>query len=137
MNRLFISGALWLMILALMQNVSFTVTSRSRNRSSWGYHLIASVFSNGIWFLTFRQLVLADMTFSLLPFYIVGTIAGSLYGVSLSMKIESWLGATSDSHIKKDTTDLDDLKKRVIELESTLRALETNKTPVHSYPQNN
>lgn len=128
MNSTFIAGALWLMVLAFVQSVSFSIMSRSRNRSNWSYHLIASVFSNGIWFLTFRQLVLADMTLTLLPFYIIGTVAGSLYGVSVSMKIESWLKATSDSHIKTEISNLDDLKKRIAKLESALRASETDKS---------
>lgn len=115
-----IGGALWLMILAFVQSVSFSIVSRSRNRSSLRYHLIASVFSNGIWFLTFRQLVLANMTMFLFPFYTLGTVAGSLYGVTISMKIESWLQATSDDHIKKPDPVLEDLKRRVGALELML-----------------
>jgi len=64
------------------------------------YHLIAAVFSNGVWFLTFRQLVLSDMTFGLFIPYTIGSVAGSLTGQKLSMYIEKWLGATSDGHIK-------------------------------------
>lgn len=86
--------------LAFMQNVSFTIVSRSRNRSSFRYHMIASIFSNGIWFLTFRQLLLADMSFVLFIPYTVGTVAGSLCGAKLSMWIEQRVGAESDSHLK-------------------------------------
>lgn len=75
--------------------------SRSRNRSSLVYHAIASVGSNAIWFLTFRQLILADMTLALLVPYVVGTVGGSLSGAVVSMRIEAWLGATSDDHIKR------------------------------------
>lgn len=117
-NTFTLTGALILTALAFTQNVSFSIVSRSRNRSSMTYHLIASVFSNGIWFLTFRSLVLAEMTFYLFPFYTVGTVAGSLYGVSLSMKIERWLKAGSDDHIKKADPEVETLKARVAKLEA-------------------
>lgn len=117
-----LAGALTLMALAFAQNVSFSIVSRSRNRSSMKYHLIASVFSNGIWFLTFRSLVLAEMTLYLFPFYTIGTVAGSLYGVSLSMKIEKWLNAGSDDHIKKTDPEIEALKLRVAKLETAARA---------------
>ncbi len=88
-------------VLAFAQNVSFTIVSRSRNRSSFRYHMIASVFSNGIWFLTFRQLLLADMNFTLFIPYTLGTVSGSLCGAKLSMWIERRLGAESDSHLRE------------------------------------
>lgn len=87
--------------LSFLQNVSFTVVSRSRNRSSFKYHMIASIFSNGIWFLTFRQLLLSDMSFVLFVPYTIGTVLGSLSGAKLSMWIENKVGARSDSHIKE------------------------------------
>jgi hypothetical protein len=86
-------------LLAFVQNVSFTLVSRARNRSSFAYHLVASIFSNGIWFLTFRQLVTHEMSFALFVPYNFGTVAGSLTGARVSMAIERWLGATSDSHV--------------------------------------
>lgn len=113
-----LTGALTLTALAFAQNVSFSIVSRSRNRSSMKYHLIASVFSNGIWFLTFRSLVLAEMTLYLFPFYTIGTVVGSLYGVTLSMKIESWLKAMSDDHIKRADPEIEALKMRVAKLET-------------------
>lgn len=113
-----IAPALTILGLAFTQNVSFTLVSRSRNRSHMRYHLIASVFSNGIWFLTFRELVLAKMTFMLFIPYTVGTVAGSLFGAAVSMKIEAWLGATSDEHVKKSDPELEALKKRVAVLET-------------------
>lgn len=92
---------LTILLLAFAQNVSFTIVSRSRNRSSFKYHMIASVFSNGIWFLTFRQLLLADMSFVLFIPYTLGTVSGSLSGAKLSMWIEAKVGAESDSHLRK------------------------------------
>ncbi len=118
-----LTGALTLTALAFIQNVTFSMVSRSRNRSSMTYHLLASIGSNTIWFLTFRSLVLADMTWTLLPFYVVGTVLGSLSGTTVSMKIESWLGATSDDHIKskKPEPEMERLKERVAKLEANQR----------------
>ena len=87
--------------LAFAQNISFSIVSRSRNRDNMKYHLIASFFSNTIWFLTFRELILADMSWSLFIPYAVGTMLGSVTGAKISMRIEKWLGATSDGHVKK------------------------------------
>jgi hypothetical protein len=88
-------------ILAYVQNISFSIVSRSRNRNNMKYHLIASFFSNTIWFLTFRELIKADMSFSLFIPYAIGTMLGSVTGAKISIRIEKWLGATSDSHIEK------------------------------------
>ena len=88
-------------VLAIVQNVSFSIVSRSRNRDNKKYHLIASFFSNSIWFLTFRELMVGDMNWILFIPYVLGTLIGSTYGMTLSMKIEKWLGATADGHIKK------------------------------------
>ena len=85
-------------ILAYIQNVSFSIVSRSRNRNNLTYHLIASVFSNGIWFLTFRQLVRADMSFTLFIPYTIGTVAGSLTGAILSSWVEKKILAFADEH---------------------------------------
>lgn len=85
--------------LAFVQNISFSIVSRSRNRDNIRYHVIAATFSNSIWFLTFRQLVLADMNFILFMPYCLGTVAGSVYGVKISMWIEKVLGASADAHL--------------------------------------
>jgi hypothetical protein len=57
----FLQG-LAILLLAFAQGISFSIVSHSRNRSSIRYHIIAAVFSNGVWFLTFRPLVLSQMT---------------------------------------------------------------------------
>lgn len=88
-----------ILVLAFIQNTSFSIVSRSRNRDNITYHIIAALFSNTIWFLTMRELVVSDMTVILLLPYILGTVAGSVYGVKISMKIEKWLNARSDSHL--------------------------------------
>jgi predicted lysophospholipase L1 biosynthesis ABC-type transport system permease subunit len=94
-----IAQFLTVLVLAFIQNISFTLVSRSRNRDNKQYHIIASVFSNGIWFLTFRELVLADMTFILFIPFVIGTVLGSVYGMSVSMKIEKMLNASTDKHL--------------------------------------
>jgi hypothetical protein len=87
--------------LALIQNVSFSIVSRSRNRNNKKYHIIAALFSNSIWFLTFRELVLGDMDYLLFIPYVIGTVIGSTYGMTISMKIEKWLNASAAKHLDK------------------------------------
>jgi hypothetical protein len=50
MNQLW-SWIVWGVVL-LLQNASFTWVSRARNSGNVGYHAVASVGSNGIWFLS-------------------------------------------------------------------------------------
>jgi len=92
---------LTLLLLAFSQNVSFSVVSRSRNRNNLTYHMIAAIMSNGIWFLTFKQLITANMSLLLFPTYCFGTVAGSLVGVKISMFFEKILNAASDDHLVK------------------------------------
>lgn len=87
--------------LAFAQSVSFSIVSRSRNRNHIIYHLIASFFSNAVWFLTFRSLMLNNMNLVLFFPYTAGTMAGSVTGVKISQWIEKKLGAESDSHLIK------------------------------------
>lgn len=87
--------------LAFVQNISFTLTSRARNRDSMHYHMWAAVVSNSVWFLTFRELVLTDMSLLLFVPYVAGTVVGSLLGARISMKIEALLGAKADTQKEK------------------------------------
>lgn len=88
------------LLLAFIQNVSFSVLSRSRNRDNLAYHAVAAVFSNTLYFLTLRELVTTDMSLdSVLP-YVIGTATGSVCGSKASMVIERWLNARSDSHLQ-------------------------------------
>jgi len=100
-----IIAMLTILFLSFVQNISFSIVSRSRNRNNMKYHLIAAFFSNTIWFITFRQLVKADMTFLFFVPYCLGTMLGSVFGVKISMWIESKLGAAADGHLvtKKDS----------------------------------
>lgn len=90
-----------LMLCAFAQNVSFTLVSRARNRTNVWYHVVAAVLSNAVWFATFRILVTQGMTWVLFVPYTTATVAGSVYGATIAMKTEKWLGATSDGHLKK------------------------------------
>lgn len=90
-----------ILVLAFIQNVSFSIVSRSRNRDNINYHIVASLFSNTLWFLTMRELVVSNMTLWLLIPYTIGTVIGSVYGVKVSMFIEKKLNARSDSHLEK------------------------------------
>jgi len=93
------AAVLKILCLAYIQNISFSIVSRSRNRNSMKYHMIAATFSNTIWFLTFRELVRSDMNFLLFVPYVLGTVAGSLTGVKVSMWIEKLIGAKADGHL--------------------------------------
>lgn len=85
----------WLFILCLayVQNISFAMVSRSRNRDNMTYHALCAVAGNGIWFLTMRELVVADLSITLAIPYIVGTVSGSLTGAKVSIWIENLIGA--------------------------------------------
>jgi len=87
------STILIILVLAFIQNISFTMVSRSRNRDNMTYHTICSVFSNGIWFATMHQLVVTDLNWILAIPYIIGTVAGSVTGAKVSMKIEKIIDA--------------------------------------------
>jgi hypothetical protein len=93
-------AGLFILSMSFLQNISFTSVSRARNRNNLRYHLIAGIISNGIWFVTINALVTADLTWLLFIPYTIGAVSGSLTGAKISMVIERWLGATSDSHLK-------------------------------------
>lgn len=86
---------LTLILLAFVQNVSFSMVSRARNRDNMAYHATCSVASNGVWFATMHYLVAADLTWFLAIPYIIGTVGGSLFGSEVSMFIERKIGAST------------------------------------------
>lgn len=90
-----------ILALAYVQNISFTLVSRSRNRGNKQYHVMTAIFSNSIWFLTFRELVTAEMNWILFIPYVLGTVAGSVSGMGISMWIEKRLNISADGHLKK------------------------------------
>lgn len=83
--------------LALAQNFSFMLVSRARNRNKVSYHALTSIFSNGVWFLTFRQLYVAGLDWPFLIPYILGVASGSLLAYSISIMIERKIGAVADA----------------------------------------
>lgn len=93
-------AGLIILALAFIQNVSFSIVSRSRNRNNMQYHLIASIFSNTIWFMTMKALITTNMDFWLFIPYVTGTVSGSLAGAKTSMWIERRLNAQSDDHLQ-------------------------------------
>ena len=84
----------WALIL-ILQNASTTWASRARNSGSVAYHSIASVASNGIWFISFTILTdsvlkaasqesLSNWIFLFL-FYTTFTVTGATLAHYLSM----------------------------------------------------
>ena len=77
--------ACWFLIL-VVQNAAFTWVSRARNSGSYGYHAVAAVFSNGVWFVS--QFLLIGMVAKpgmaledaapLGLVYVAGTVTGSV-----------------------------------------------------------
>jgi hypothetical protein len=86
---------LWALLL-IVQNFSFTLVSRARNSGSLGFHALAAVGSNGVWFAS--NFILIDNVISIIKtadlqqavfiglFYTVFTVAGSLSSHYISMK---------------------------------------------------
>jgi hypothetical protein len=77
--------AAWFLLL-VVQNAAFTWVSRARNSGSYGYHTIAAVFSNGVWFAS-QFLLIGMVAKPGLPIetictyaaiYIAGTVTGSV-----------------------------------------------------------
>lgn len=113
--------------LSFVQNTSFSMVSRSRNRDNMNYHAIASLFSNTLWFFTMKMLVDLDMDFWLFIPYATGTIAGSVFGVRISMIIEKILDASADGHLNieiKETKSATVIPTKILtfeELEATAK----------------
>ena len=84
-----------LFLVTILQNSSFTLVSRARNSSSILFHALASVLSNGIWFLVVRQVVQPDANTWLLGIsYTAGAVTGSILMHYISMNyLEKWFKA--------------------------------------------
>ena len=63
------------------------------------YHVFCAIGSNTIWFLTFRELILQDMSWTFFVPYVIGTVSGSVFGARISMFIEKKIGAVADAKI--------------------------------------
>jgi hypothetical protein len=64
--------------LTILQNGSFTLVSRARNSGSLVYNGLASIASNGIWYLVFRKLSLSIDDPFLGVVYVTGAVIGSV-----------------------------------------------------------
>ena len=90
--------ALWpIALFGFVQNIAFTFVSRGRNSGSLPYHLIASVFSNGIYaaLLMFSIDMVAGAKQSpatFLAVYTLSTMPGSIFAHWLAMRVEKGKG---------------------------------------------
>ena len=92
--------AVWALLL-ILQQLSQTLSMRSRMSDSYVYHGICATLSNGIWFVS--QLILVDSfvklinkgdvieTVSLGAFYITWTVFGSVIGMKVAKVFEKRL----------------------------------------------
>lgn len=75
-----------LFFITILQNASFTLVSRARNSNSMLFHAIASVFSNGIWFIVVNQITKHDVNTAMLGVvYTVAAVIGSVAMHYISM----------------------------------------------------
>lgn len=80
-------------LFGFVQNVAFTFVSRGRNSGHLGYHLVAAVFSNGIYavLLLFSIKLVATAGAAIGPFlvcYTCSTLAGSVFAHWLAVRVE-------------------------------------------------
>jgi hypothetical protein len=87
--------ALWpVALLGFAQNLSHTFVSRGRNSGSLGYHMLASIFSNGIYIslLVLSISLVSYMETSDLPVfvlvYVLSTMSGSVTAHGLALRFE-------------------------------------------------
>jgi hypothetical protein len=83
-------------VLLVLQNAAFTWVSRARNSGSLGYHALAAIASNGVWFAA--QFILIDQMVGIIRrgswveaaavglFYSACTVTGSVGMHWLSMR---------------------------------------------------
>lgn len=82
-----------LLVLSAWQQMSFTLKSRSGQRDNPRYLAWASVFSNGVWYITLAPLAMNGITLDKAIPYIIGGAMGSLVGQLVGMWAERWTGA--------------------------------------------
>ena len=82
---------LFILLLTILQNASFTLVSRARNGDSLIFHALAAIVSNTIWLLVISKVVHSFDRPILMVTYIIGSTVGSLIMHYLSMKyFEKW-----------------------------------------------
>lgn len=97
---------LWVVaLLGFIQNIAFTFVSRGRNSGSLGYHLIAAIFSNGLYaallFVSIDQVAQAKNSPGLfLAVYTLATMSGSIFAHWLALRLEKGKARTmtEDKH---------------------------------------
>ena len=95
-----IATSVLLLVLSAWQQMSFTLKSRAGQRDNTPYLSWASVFSNGVWYITLAPLAMGGITLDKAIPYIIGGAMGSLIGQLAGMKIERIIGALADSSPK-------------------------------------
>lgn len=64
--------------IVVLQNAAFTGVSRARNSKSYSYHALAATFSNGIWLIVIRQVVINFDNVPVQIAYLIGAVTGSV-----------------------------------------------------------
>lgn len=72
--------------IVVLQNAAFTWVSRARNSGSYSYHALAAVFSNGIWLIVIRQVVMNFDNIGIQIAYLIGAVTGSVAMHFISVK---------------------------------------------------
>ena len=90
-----------LMAVAYLNNVSYSMVSRSAVRDNAPYHAFTVLLSNVLWYSTLNLLIKDDMTIILFVPYTVATVWGSFTGAVASMKVEKVFGITTNVDKKK------------------------------------
>lgn len=106
--------------LGFVQNVAFTFVSRGRNSGSLMYHLIAAIFSNGLYaallFVSIDQVAQAKANpTNFLVVYTLSTLAGSIFAHWLALRLEKGKAK------QVNDSSLDYLRRRIAALESAGR----------------
>lgn len=106
--------------LGFVQNVAFTFVSRGRNSGSLMYHLIAAIFSNGLYaallFVSIDQVAQAKANpTNFLVVYTLSTLAGSIFAHWLALRLEKGKAK------QVNDSSLDYLRRRIAALESQSR----------------
>lgn len=94
--------------LVILQNAAFTLMSRARNSDSIAFNAIASVLSNGLWVIVFRQLALNLDKPVLFITYVIASVIGSTLMHYVSMK---WLEKFFKKKPKADKDPVHDMLK--------------------------
>jgi hypothetical protein len=114
--------SLWIVAaLGFLQNVAFTFVSRGRNSGSLLYHMVASIFSNGIWlgmFVIGVKIAAEAPTFpaAFAVVYVLSTMAGSVFAHWLARKVEKGKAR----NVQEDRVEI--LEKAVRRLEKQIEA---------------